>query len=100
MTNTELLKGKYPVDCVVIRLPDFYHANFGLEMHSENTELVAGFKSIVLSEIMAGLQNADRYWLKQGQQRFLEWAATTPDPGTSALAWGESPPDPRPKKES
>ena len=52
---------KYPIDCVVVKLPTFYHGNYGLEMHSDRQELVAQFKQLVFSEMTCCYFNDPEY---------------------------------------
>ena len=49
----------FPQSCVVIKLPDCNHNNFGLELYSPNTVLVARFRKIISDELMTPCQIND-----------------------------------------
>lgn len=51
-TSTDFLREKgYPVDSIVIRMPDRGHNHFGLEMNTDNETLIVRFKQLVWDEM-------------------------------------------------
>jgi len=62
----------YPMAAVVIKLPDAGHNNFGLEMCSDNTDLVTRFKNIVWIEMQSCYLNDPDYEEKHSWGTFWQ----------------------------